>query len=163
MPIGGPLNFRMEVLLMTPYPLLLGLVLATSVGVAAAATSNTDSYANGSANSTATRDAAKASTDKMSGKMSSDKTDKTSADKMSSDKMAGENSASSTAASANATERHHAARARHSHKTAMARRETVSPGEKTYRSALRQCAKDRDQSQRDNCLDSAIEQHAANG
>jgi hypothetical protein len=34
----------------------------------------------------------------------------------------------------------------------------LNPNEKAFRDALRQCAKEQQQSQRDNCLDSAIEQ-----
>lgn len=114
------------------YQLLLALVLATSVGTAAAAQGKTDSSATAVIDSTPAQDAARASTDKMS----ADKT-------------------------ANAGQRHHATKMRHSHK--MARRESVPPEEKTYRAALRQCVKDQDQSQRDSCLDSAIELHDANG
>jgi hypothetical protein len=41
----------------------------------------------------------------------------------------------------------------HSQPTAAA-----EPGEKAFRQALRECAKQQDQSQRDSCLDNAIEQ-----
>ncbi|MGH8851825.1 MAG: hypothetical protein ACREYD_12590 [Casimicrobiaceae bacterium] len=51
---------------------------------------------------------------------------------------------------------------RHAHGMAMHHREAVSPDERTYRQALRQCAKERDESQRDSCLDNAIEQHQPN-
>jgi len=48
-------------------------------------------------------------------------------------------------------------------KSATGPHETVSPEEKNYRQALRQCAQERNESQRDACLDSAIGQHQPNG
>lgn len=53
--------------------------------------------------------------------------------------------------------------ARQAHKSATRQRETVSPEEKSYRQALRQCAEERSESQRDACLDNAIGQHQPNG
>jgi hypothetical protein len=65
----------------------------------------------------------------------------------------------------NAAEPTEAAPMRHAHKSAMHQmrhREAVSPEEKGYRQALRQCVKERNESQRDSCLDNAIEQHQPN-
>jgi hypothetical protein len=53
--------------------------------------------------------------------------------------------------------------AHHAHKSATRPHETVSPEEKNYRQALRQCAQERNDSQRDACLDNAIGQHQPNG
>jgi hypothetical protein len=56
--------------------------------------------------------------------------------------------------------------AKHAHHTAKrgSRPDQVaSRGETTYRQALRQCVKEQDQSQRDSCLDNAIEQFQHNG
>jgi hypothetical protein len=39
----------------------------------------------------------------------------------------------------------------------------VSPEEKSYRQALRQCVQERDESQRDACIDNAIGQRQPNG
>lgn len=50
----------------------------------------------------------------------------------------------------------------HAHKMARSH-ETVSPQEKTYREALRQCVQENSESQRDSCIDNAIEQHQPNG
>jgi hypothetical protein len=48
-------------------------------------------------------------------------------------------------------------------KSATRQRETLSSEEKNYRQALRQCAQERSESQRDACLDNAIGQHEPNG
>lgn len=52
---------------------------------------------------------------------------------------------------------------RHTRKSATRQHEAISPEEKSYRQALRQCAQERDESQRDACLDNAIGQHEPNG
>jgi hypothetical protein len=49
------------------------------------------------------------------------------------------------------------------HKSALRQQEAVSPEEKSYREALRQCAQERNESQRDACIDNAIGQHQPNG
>jgi len=72
-------------------------------------------------------------------------------DKMSGDPNAG---AHGTAAPKN--------RARHAHKSARQQSEAVSPDEQSYRQALRQCVQERDESQRDACIDNAIGQHQPN-
>jgi len=46
----------------------------------------------------------------------------------------------------------------HAAKPASRPDQTAARGEKTFRQALRQCAKEQDQTQRDSCLDNAIEQ-----
>jgi hypothetical protein len=51
----------------------------------------------------------------------------------------------------------------HMRKSARQQNEAVSPDERSYRQALRQCVKERDESQRDACIDNAIEQHEPNG
>lgn len=52
---------------------------------------------------------------------------------------------------------------RHAHKSAPRQQEAVSPEEKSYRQALRQCVQERDESQRDACIDNAIGQRQPNG
>ena len=49
------------------------------------------------------------------------------------------------------------------HKSAPRQQEVASPEEKGYRDALRQCVQERDESQRDTCIDNAIGQHQPNG
>ncbi len=56
----------------------------------------------------------------------------------------------------------HAAAVHHARKSASRQHEAVSPEEKSYREALRQCAEERNESQRDTCLDTAIGQHEPN-
>jgi hypothetical protein len=56
----------------------------------------------------------------------------------------------------------HAQAMRHAHKSAMHEHENVSPEEKSYRQALRQCVQERSESQRDSCIDNAIVQHEPN-
>jgi flagellum-specific peptidoglycan hydrolase FlgJ len=51
---------------------------------------------------------------------------------------------------------------RHAHKSTMHQHENVSPEEKSYRQALRQCVEERNDSQRDTCIDNAIVQHEPN-
>jgi hypothetical protein len=68
-----------------------------------------------------------------------------------------------TAAAQSAAEPAQSAPMHHAHKSANRQHEAVSPEEKNYREALRQCAKERDESQRDSCLDTAIGQHQPNG
>jgi hypothetical protein len=48
------------------------------------------------------------------------------------------------------------------HRHGASSKETASPEDKAYREALRDCAKQQDQSQRDSCLDSAIERFHRN-
>ncbi len=52
--------------------------------------------------------------------------------------------------------------ARHAHKSARQQSEAVSPNEQSYRQVLRQCVQERDESQRDACIDNAIGQHQPN-
>ena len=52
--------------------------------------------------------------------------------------------------------------ARHAHKSAKQQSEAVSPDEQSYRQSLRQCVRERDESQRDTCIDNAIGQHQPN-
>jgi hypothetical protein len=56
--------------------------------------------------------------------------------------------------------------AKHAHHTAKRGSrpsQVASSGETIYRQALRQCVKEQDQTQRDSCLDNAIEQFQHNG
>lgn len=55
------------------------------------------------------------------------------------------------------------AAAHRTHKSSPRQQETVSPEENSYRQALRQCVQERDESQRDACIDNAIGQHQPNG
>jgi hypothetical protein len=81
-------------------------------------------------------------------------------DKMSPDPNSTSQGTAATRNNADATQ---AAPMHHAHRSAKHQHEAVSPGEKSYREALRQCAKERDDSQRDSCLDTAIGAHENNG
>lgn len=78
------------------------------------------------------------------------------------DKMAADPNATSqgTAAKPDATQ---PAPAHRMHKSGTRQHEAVSPEEKSYRQALRQCVEERDESQRDTCIDNAIGQRQTNG
>lgn len=75
------------------------------------------------------------------------------------DKMSSESNATSQGTAAS---QGNAAPVHHARKSASRQHETVSPEEKNYRQALRQCAEERNESQRDACIDTAIEQHEPN-
>lgn len=62
-----------------------------------------------------------------------------------------------------ATEPTQSAPTRHARKSAARQHEAVSPEEKSYRQALRQCVQEKGESQRDACIDNAIGQHEPNG
>lgn len=129
-----------------PCRMLLGVSLAVCVGAAAAQQAPDSSSRMPAEKGTATTMPAQPSaqpTDKMSG-----------------DPNAGSQGA---AASQSATEPAQSAPMHHARKSASRQHEAVAPEEKTYRDALRQCAKERDDSQRDTCLDAAIGQHEPNG
>jgi hypothetical protein len=79
------------------------------------------------------------------------------------DKMAGDPNATSQGTAAPKADTAPSAPARHAHKSAPRQHEAVSPEEKSYRQALRQCVQERDESQRDTCIDNAIGQHQPNG
>jgi uncharacterized membrane protein len=53
--------------------------------------------------------------------------------------------------------------AHRTHKSGPRQQEALSPEENSYRQALRQCVQERDESQRDACIDNAIGQHQPNG
>jgi hypothetical protein len=53
--------------------------------------------------------------------------------------------------------------ARHASKRSSRSHQVASRGETIYHQALRQCVKEQDPDQRDNCLDNAIEQFQRNG
>ena len=126
-----------------PYRLLLGASLAVCVGAAAA---------QNAPDSSSRLPAAKGTINTMPAQPSQQPTDKMSGDT---------NAAASqgTATTQNTAQPAQSAPMHHAHKSASRQREAVTPEEKSYRDALRQCAKERDESQRDSCLDSAIEQH----
>ena len=77
------------------------------------------------------------------------------------DKMAADPNVTSQTTAKNTADAAQPAPARHAHKSAP-RQETLSPEEKTYRQALRQCVQERNESQRDACIDSAIGQRQPN-
>ena len=79
------------------------------------------------------------------------------------DKMAGDPNAASQGTAAPKADATQPAPAHRMHKSAPRQQEAVSPEEKSYRQALRQCAQERDESQRDACIDNAIGQHQPNG
>ena len=78
------------------------------------------------------------------------------------DKMSADPNAASQGTTAPKADTTQSAPMRHAHKSAP-RQEAVSPEEKTYRQALRQCVQERDESQRDACIDNAIGQRQPNG
>ena len=73
------------------------------------------------------------------------------------DKMSGDPNAGAQGTTAPKNMAHHA------HRSARQQSEPVSPDEQSYRQALRQCMQERDESQRDACIDNAIGQHQPNG
>jgi len=79
------------------------------------------------------------------------------------DKMAADPNATSQGIAAPNTDATQSAPAHHAHKSGSRQQEAVSPEEKSYRQALRQCVQERDESQRDACIDNAIGQHQPNG
>jgi hypothetical protein len=131
---------------LSTYRLLLGASLALLVGAAGA---------QNAPDSTARVPAAKGTINTMPAQPSQQPTDK-----MSADPNAG---SQGTAAAQNAAEPTQSALMHHAHKSAHRQHEAVSPEEKNYREALRQCAKESNESQRDSCLDTAIGQHQPNG
>lgn len=80
-------------------------------------------------------------------------------DKMSADPNAISQGTAAAAPKADTTQR---TPAHHAHKSAQRQHEAVSPEEKSYRQALRQCVQERDESQRDACIDNAIGQRQPN-
>lgn len=129
-----------------PYRILLGATLALCVGAAGA-----QNYPN----ATAPVPAEKSTTTTMPAQPREQPTAKMSASP---------NAASQgAAASQNAGDAGQSAPMRHARKSATLQHEAVSPEEKSYREALRQCAQERNDSQRDACLDNAIGQHQPNG
>lgn len=80
-----------------------------------------------------------------------------------SDKMAADPNATSQGTAAAKSDATQAAPAHRAHKSPSRQQEAVSPEEKSYREALRQCAQERNESQRDACIDDAIGQHQPNG
>jgi hypothetical protein len=127
-----------------PYQILLGASLALLVGAAGAQKAP---------DSSSRLPAEKGTVTTMPAQPSEQPTDKMSADPNA--------TAQGTAApKADATQ---PAPAHRMHKSATRHQEAVSPEEKSYRQALRQCAQERDESQRDACIDNAIGQHQPNG
>jgi hypothetical protein len=78
------------------------------------------------------------------------------------DKMSADPNATSQGTANNAADAVQPAPARHAHKSASRQHEALSPEEKSYRQALRQCVQERDESQRDACIDNAIGQRQPN-
>jgi hypothetical protein len=79
------------------------------------------------------------------------------------DKMAADPNATSQGTAAPKSDATQPAPAHRVQKSALRQQEAVSPEEKSYREALRQCAQERNESQRDACIDNAIGQHQPNG
>lgn len=128
------------------YRILLGASLAFCVGAAGAQTA---------ADSNSRVPARKATTSATAAQPSEQPTDKMSADPNA--------NSQSTATTGNTAEPSASTPMRHARKPAARQHEAVSPEEKNYREALRQCAQERDESQRDACLDNAIGQHQPTG
>ena len=81
-------------------------------------------------------------------------------DKMSTDPNA---ASQGTAAAPTNSDAASTAQSHHARKSVSPQHEAISPEEKSYRQALRQCAVERNESQRDACLDTAIGQRQPNG
>jgi hypothetical protein len=79
------------------------------------------------------------------------------------DKMAADPNATSQGTAAPKSDSTQPAPAHRMHKSAPRQQEALSPEENSYRQALRQCVQERDESQRDACIDNAIGQHQPNG
>jgi hypothetical protein len=79
------------------------------------------------------------------------------------DKMAADPNATSQGTAAPASDATQPAAAHRTHKSSPRQQEAVPAEEKSYREALRQCVQERDQSQRDACIDNAIVQRQPNG
>jgi hypothetical protein len=79
------------------------------------------------------------------------------------DKMAADPNATSQGTAAPKSDATQPAPAHRVQKSAPRQQEAVSSEEKSYREALRQCAQERNESQRDACIDNAIGQHQPNG
>ena len=79
------------------------------------------------------------------------------------DKMAADPNATAQGTAATKADATHPALAHRMHKSATRQQEALSPEEKSYRHALRQCVEERNESQRDACIDNAIGQHQPNG
>lgn len=79
------------------------------------------------------------------------------------DKMSADPNATAQGTAASKADATQPAPAHRMHKSATRQQETVSPEEKSYRQALRQCVQERDESQREACIDNAIGQHQPNG
>ncbi|MEO8566621.1 MAG: hypothetical protein ABI541_09590 [Betaproteobacteria bacterium] len=126
-----------------PYRILLGASLALLVGAAGA---------QNAPDSSSRMPAQKGTITTMPAQPSEQPTDKTAADP----------NATSQGTAAPKADTTQSAPMRHAHKSAP-RPEAVSPEEKSYRQALRQCVQERDESQRDTCIDNAIGQHPPNG
>jgi hypothetical protein len=79
------------------------------------------------------------------------------------DKMAADQDATSQGTVAPKSDATQPAPAHRTHKSGPRQQEALSPEENSYRQALRQCVQERDESQRDACIDNAIGQHQPNG
>jgi hypothetical protein len=127
-----------------PYRILLGASLALLVGAAGA------QYAPANNSSTP---AAKGAITTMPAQPSEQPTDK----------MAADPNATSQGTAAPKSDATQPAPAHRMHKSAPRQQEALSAEESSYRQALRQCVQERDDSQRDACIDNAIGQHQPNG
>lgn len=78
------------------------------------------------------------------------------------DKMAADPNATSQGTAAPKADTTQSAPMRHAHRSSPRQHEALSPEEKSYRQSLRQCVQERDESQRDACIDNAIGQHQPN-
>jgi hypothetical protein len=79
------------------------------------------------------------------------------------DKMAADPNATAQGTATQKSDATQPAAAHRTHKSPPRQQDAVSPDEKNYREALRQCAQERNESQRDACIDNAIGQHQPNG
>jgi hypothetical protein len=127
-----------------PYRILLGASLALLVGAAGA---------QNAPDNNSRIPAAKGAITTMPAQPSEQPTDKMAADP-------NDTSQGTAASKADATQ---PAPAHRMHKSAPHQQEALSPEENSYRQALRQCVQERDESQRDACIDNAIGQHQPNG
>ncbi len=159
-----------------PYRILLGAGLALCVTAAGAQTGGSTAYPTDKNATQSTQAPAPAQTDpqgmdsasptvrfhakRTAAEMAAETSEKPT------DKMSGDTNAQGQS-SAEARSRMQAQKSakkpsRHAAKTASRPEQMAAAGDKAYREALRQCAKDQNPSQRDTCLDNAIEQFQRN-
>jgi hypothetical protein len=160
-----------------PYRILLGAGLALCMGSAGAQTGDSATYPTSDKNATQGTQAPASAQPGQQGMGSASPTDRFHAKRAAAnalaesspkaaDKMSGDMNAQAQSADEAGTKMHAQKAAnkpsRHVAKTASRHEQIATQGDRAYREALRQCAKEQNQNQRDTCLDNAIEQFQRN-